>query len=69
MKVVQPAVEQEDGTINNAHEMDIVCANCGYDLDENELAANTCNDCGHKLNLKKSIKITVTSIPLFGDAM
>ncbi len=48
MKVVQPAVEQEDGTITNAHEMDIVCANCGYDLDEDELSSNTCNDCGHK---------------------
>ena len=43
-----------------------VCANCGYDLDEAELAADTCSDCGAPLNLKVSVKIWATSVPKAG---
>jgi hypothetical protein len=56
-------------SIDPKHEIEIVCANCGYDLDESELAADTCSDCGQALNLKQSTKIYATSVPpATGDA-
>lgn len=69
MKKTNVAITLENGTIDNAHDIEIVCRNCGYDLDEAELAAARCSDCGHKLRLKQNVKITVTSIPLFGGTM
>lgn len=69
MKVVYEAEKLEDGVIRNAHTVEVVCSNCGYDLDEAELAADTCSDCGHALQLKQSVAIQVTSVPLFGESM
>ena len=43
-----------------------VCAHCGYDLDEAELRADTCSDCGEPLKLKKSVSIWATSVPKAG---
>ena len=53
----------DNGAIEPAHSVEVVCAACGFDLDENELSADTCSDCGAALNLKKSVTIEVTSIP------
>jgi len=65
---VNEAVSLGD-SIDPKHEIEIVCANCGYDLDESELAADTCSDCGQALNLKQSTKIYATSVPpATGDA-
>ena len=58
-----------DGGIDPRHEIEIVCANCGFDLDESELEADTCSDCGQVLSLKQSTKIYATSVPAAtGDA-
>ena len=43
-----------------------VCASCGYDLDEAELAADTCSDCGAPLKLRKSVSVWATSVPKAG---
>ena len=43
-----------------------VCANCGYDLDENEIAADTCSDCGAPLKLRQSVSVWATSVPKAG---
>jgi predicted RNA-binding Zn-ribbon protein involved in translation (DUF1610 family) len=43
-----------------------VCASCGYDLDEAELVANTCSDCGAPLRLKQSVSVWATSVPKAG---
>jgi len=59
----------DSGAVEPAHTIEQVCANCGYDLDEAELAADTCADCGEALNLKQSVSIQVTTLPLFGDSM
>lgn len=65
---VNEAVSLGD-SIDPKHEVEIVCANCGYDLDESELAADICSDCGQALNLKQSTKIYATSVPpATGDA-
>lgn len=62
MKKLIDAVKQ-GGKVTSKHEIEVVCAHCGFDLDESELAADTCSDCGHKLNLRKSTRVYVTSVP------
>jgi len=57
------AKELDGGSIDPRHEVISVCASCGYDLDENELASDTCSDCGAALNLAQHVRIYATSIP------
>jgi len=59
---VHEAVKNGD-IINPKHEVQILCDNCGYDLDEAELSADTCSDCGEALNLRQNTKIYATSVP------
>ena len=63
MKTVTTAVILENG-IDPKHEIEILCVNCGFDLDESELEADTCSDCGQTLNLQKNLKIYATSVPV-----
>jgi predicted RNA-binding Zn-ribbon protein involved in translation (DUF1610 family) len=67
MKTVNEAVTLNDA-IDPKHEVEIVCGNCGYDLDETELTADTCSDCGEALNLRQHTKIYATSIPAAGGS-
>jgi uncharacterized paraquat-inducible protein A len=70
MKLHNPPKTLPDGTVEPAHDIHAVCAACGYDLDEAELAADTCSDCGSPLNLKQSVSIQVTTLPpILGAAM
>lgn len=62
MRTVNEAQEVE-GLIVVKHDVEILCANCGYDLDESELAADTCSDCGQPLNLRQNMTLYATSIP------
>ncbi len=55
-----------DGVVVPRHEIEIVCAACGYDLDETELEADTCSDCGAPLNLRQGVAIHATSVPAAG---
>jgi len=57
------AKELDGGAIDPRHEVTMVCSNCGYDLDENELTKDTCSDCGAALNLTQHVRIYATSIP------
>jgi hypothetical protein len=63
MKTITTAVSLDSG-IDPKHEIEILCANCGFDLDEFELEADTCSDCGQTLNLQKNLKIYATSVPV-----
>lgn len=65
MKTIYEA-QLVDGQVQPKHEVEIVCAACGYDLDEAELTADTCSDCGVPLNLKQHISIHATSVPAAG---
>ena len=67
MKTVNEAVNN-GGTIEPKHEVEVVCANCGYDLDASELSADTCSDCGEALNLRQSTKIYATTVPAAGGS-
>lgn len=59
------AVKLEDGTILAKHKVEIFCPHCGRDVDEGELAAQLCNDCGTSLaQPKQNVAINVTSKPI-----
>ena len=66
MKTVHAPKALADGNVEPAHEIEILCAECGYDINENELEADTCSDCGASLNL--TIQVT-TLPPVFGETM
>lgn len=67
MKTVNEAVKKGD-IIDPKHEVEVVCANCGYDLDASELSADTCSDCGEALNLRQSTTIYATTVPAAGGS-
>tara|TARA_R110000787_G_scaffold25672_3_gene72027 strand:+ start:634 stop:846 length:213 start_codon:yes stop_codon:yes gene_type:complete len=69
MKAKYVAAVNAEGAIEPAHEIEVVCAGCGFDLDEAEFEADTCSDCGNSLQLKRSIAITVTTLPIFGVSL
>jgi hypothetical protein len=66
MRAKYVAAVNEQGNVEPEHEIEVICASCGYDLDAAELEADTCSDCGNSLELKRSVAITVTTVPLFG---
>jgi uncharacterized CHY-type Zn-finger protein len=55
--------KEMDNVIHPRHTIEIVCGHCSYDLDESELKADTCSDCGEPLNLKQHTTIYATTIP------
>lgn len=67
MKTVNEATDLGDA-IDPKHEIEVVCGNCGYDVDETELAADTCSDCGEPLNLRQNTTIYATSVPPAGGS-
>jgi predicted RNA-binding Zn-ribbon protein involved in translation (DUF1610 family) len=67
MKIVKEAVQLGDA-IDPKHEIEVVCAACGHDVDEAELSADTCSDCGEALNLRQNTKIYATSVPAAGGS-
>jgi rRNA maturation endonuclease Nob1 len=69
MKQTIEASTLENGLIQPRHEVEIVCAACGYDLDEAEVSADACSDCGAPLNLKQHISIHATSVPAAGGGV
>ena len=59
------AVKLEDGTVLAKHKVEVLCPNCSRDVDEAELTAQKCNDCGHDLSTpKQNVAINVTSKPI-----
>ena len=67
MKILNEAKTLGD-TIDPKHEIEVVCRNCGYDVDETELSSDTCSDCGEALNLRQNTKIYATTIPAAGGS-
>jgi len=60
-----PAVKLEDGTVQPRHTIEIFCPSCDRDVDEAELAAQKCGDCGAPLSTpKQNVAINVTSKPI-----
>jgi len=67
MKTVN-AAQTVGNAIDPKHEIEVLCGNCGYDVNEAELTADTCSDCGKTLNLRQNTKIYATSIPAAGGS-
>jgi uncharacterized paraquat-inducible protein A len=63
MKTVFEPRTTGHGLVEPAHVVEVYCDACGYDLDEAELDADTCSDCGQALNLKQHVSIQVTTVP------
>lgn len=57
------AVKVDGVVVDCATEIKKVCAACGYDLTPDEIAADTCADCGAPLTLAQSVAIHATSVP------
>lgn len=52
------------------HEIELLCPNCGRDVDEQELTAQSCNDCGFSLaEPQANVAIHVTTLPAVGGAV
>ena len=61
--------QEIDGTIVPKHEVELLCKACGYDLDESELEADTCDDCGVDLDLQQNVAIHTTTLPAAGGGV
>ena len=61
------AVMANEEIVDPKHIIEILCPNCDRDVDEAELAAKVCSDCGFDLSTpKQSVAINVTSQPIGG---
>ena len=66
MIIETQAVTLDENNTDCATKVEILCPNCNRDVDETELAAQHCNDCGADLSdPKQNIAIAVTSVPVF----
>jgi NMD protein affecting ribosome stability and mRNA decay len=61
------AVMVNEETVEPRHVVEILCPNCDRDIDEAELEAQVCNDCGYDLSTpKQAVSIFATSQPIGG---
>jgi predicted amidophosphoribosyltransferase len=68
MKLSNPPRTLSDGSIEPAHAVEVLCGACGYDLDQTELDADTCSDCGQPLSLARSVAIQITTVSVASEA-
>ena len=67
MIIEKQAETLDENNTDCAHKIEIVCPVCSRDVDESELAAKKCNDCGADLaEPEQHVAIAVTSIPMIG---
>jgi hypothetical protein len=66
MIIEQQAVKLDENNTDCATKIEILCPSCNRDVDETELTAKKCNDCGADLSdPKQNITIAATSVPVF----
>jgi uncharacterized protein (DUF983 family) len=67
MIIEQQAKELSSDITEVATKIEILCPNCSRDVDEAELTAKRCNDCGADLSTpEQSVAVAVTSVPVIG---
>ena len=67
MIIEQQAKEVSPDIMDVATKLEIYCPNCGRDVDEAELVAKKCNDCGADLSdPEQHVTVAVTSVPVIG---
>jgi len=67
MIIANQAVMADEVVVDPKHVVEIMCPNCDRDIDEAEIAAQKCADCGFDLSTpKQSVSIFATSQPIGG---
>lgn len=67
MIIENQAKELAPEVMDVATKIEIYCPSCSRDVDESELAASKCNDCGADLSQpQQSVAVAVTSVPVIG---
>jgi hypothetical protein len=67
MIIEQQAKELSSNVTEVATKIEILCPNCSRDVDEAELTAKRCNDCGADLSTpEQNVAVAVTSVPVIG---
>jgi Zn finger protein HypA/HybF involved in hydrogenase expression len=67
MIIENQAQEVEGADAICAHKIEILCPQCNKDVDESELTASKCNDCGADLSdPTQHVAVAVTSVPVIG---
>ena len=67
MIIENQATELAPEVMDVAHKIEIYCPSCSRDVDENELAALKCTDCGADLTTpEQHVAVAVTSVPVVG---
>jgi Zn finger protein HypA/HybF involved in hydrogenase expression len=70
MIIENAAVKLDGEVVEPRHKIEIFCPQCNRDVDEAELAAQKCGDCGKILSEPtQNVAISVTSQPLGGKTM
>jgi Zn finger protein HypA/HybF involved in hydrogenase expression len=65
MIIQNEAVKLDGQVVEPRHTIEIYCPSCSREVDEAELAAQKCNDCGQDLSApKQSVSINATSQPI-----
>ena len=68
IKTIQDTVE--GGEFKPRHTIEIYCPNCSRDVDETELAAKVCSDCGEPLhNPEQHVAIVVANLSSGGQTL
>ena len=62
MKLTTEAQKIDGQKVCRAEEV-LVCAACGYDLDEQEIKLAVCSNCGAPLRVRQSVSVWATSVP------
>ena len=67
MIIEQQAKELSSDVTEVATKIEILCPNCSRDVDEAELTAKRCNNCGADLSTpEQNVAVAVTSVPVIG---
>lgn len=67
MIIQTQAKEVAPDVMDVATKLEILCPACNRDVDEAELSAQKCSDCGSDLSdPKQHIAVAVTSVPVLG---
>jgi hypothetical protein len=62
---ISRSTSEVNGVIEPEHHIQILCPECDRDIDETEMAAQKCNDCGANLSTpKQHTQIMATSMPM-----
>lgn len=63
MKQTIPTRTLEDGTIEPAHEVDVVCSHCQDPVSAEEESTGVCTACGQDWKPSQSVNVFASSLP------